>query len=129
MTPAKSQAALAWLQFISTPKWDSAIVNYEGNDMPIIEGSQVTPALSSIHAALPANQKYYLGVCAYDGLTASSFSIIDGLYLSYVGGYISLWKALSELNSDVATLISQYNSANPALVSKLTALEAKGLIH
>ncbi len=128
MNPAKFQAALAWLQFISTPKWDSAIVNYEGNAMPIIAGSQVTPALSSIHAALLANQKYYLGVCAYDGLTASSFSIIDGLYLSYVGGYISLSKALSELDSDVSTLISQYNSANPALVSKLTALEAKGLI-
>ena len=33
------QAALAWLQFISSPKWDSAIVNEEGNAIPIIKGA------------------------------------------------------------------------------------------
>lgn len=128
MTPAKLQAALAWLQFISTPKWDSNIVNFEGNAMPIIAGSKVTPELQSIHNALLANQKYYLGQCLYDGLTASSFSEIDGLYLSYVGGYISLSKALSEFDSDAASLIAAYNRANPQLVAKLTALENKKLI-
>jgi raffinose/stachyose/melibiose transport system substrate-binding protein len=127
MTTAKFDAARAWLQFISTPTWDSNIVNEEGNAMPIIQGSTVPADLSSIHAALLANQKYYLGICLFDGLTAASFSEIDGLYLSYVGGYVPLKTAVSEYDTDAGQLVSQYNAKNSALVAKLTTYENKAL--
>lgn len=123
MTPAKSEAALAWLQFISTPKWDSAIVNNEGNAMPIIQGSTVPAALATIHKALLANQKYYFPMAWFDSLTSSSFSTIDGLYLSYADGYIPLSKALSEYDSDAATIVQQYKAKNSALLSNLIKYE------
>jgi hypothetical protein len=42
---------------------------------------------------------------------------IDGLYLEYVDGYISLQKAVQEYDSDSAAIIQQFNSSHAALVA------------
>ena len=86
MTPAKIQAATAWLQFISSPKWDSLIVNAEGNDLPIIKGATASPQLQPILNQLNSESKYYYPMALFDSLTSSSFQEIDGLYLEYVDG-------------------------------------------
>lgn len=127
MNPTKFQACLAWLQFISSPKWDSTIVNTEGNALPIIKGSKATPALQPVQSALLAEEKQYYPMALFDSLTSSSFSTIDGLYLSYADGYIPLKKAISEYESDANSIMQAYNAKNGALVAKLTAYENKVL--
>jgi raffinose/stachyose/melibiose transport system substrate-binding protein len=126
MTPAKQQAATAWLQFISTPEWDSNIVNGESNAVPIIKGAHTTPALSPIlkmiNAATPTTYGVYFG----DGLTSSSFDEIDGLYLQYADGYISLNDAIKKFDSDQTTVMNQYIAANKGAVAQTAAyLNAK----
>ena len=49
----------------------------------------------------------------FDSLTSSSFSTIDGLYLEYVDGYISLAKAVSEYDTDAASIMKTFNSNMP----------------
>ena len=127
MTPAKTQAATAWLQFISSPKWNSLIVNAEGNDLPIIKGATASPQLQPILNQLNAESKYYYPMALFDSLTSSSFQEIDGLYLEYVDGYISLGTALSEFDTDAASIIKSYNSQHSQLVSETIAYENKVL--
>ena len=127
MTPAKSQAALAWLQFISSPKWNSLIVNAEGNALPIIKGATASPALQPILKQLNSESQYYYPMALFDSLTSSSFDTIDGLYLEYVDGFISLGKLVSEYDSDAAAVIKSYDATNAPLVAKATAYENKVL--
>ena len=127
MTPAKFQAALAWLQFISSPKWNSLIVNAEGNALPIIKGATASPALQPILKQLNSESQYYYPMALFDSLTSSSFDTIDGLYLEYVDGYISLGKLVSEYDSDAAAVIKSYDATNAPLVAKATAYENKVL--
>ena len=127
MTAAKSQAALAWLQFLTTPKWDSAIVNDEANAVPIIKGATTTPALEPILKAINAASKTTYGVYFWDGLTSSSFNQLDGLYLQYADGYVPLGKAESEFNRDVSQIMKTYDAKNAAIITKLKAYEAKKL--
>jgi raffinose/stachyose/melibiose transport system substrate-binding protein len=117
MTPAKTQAATAFLQFISTPKWDSSIVNKEGNALPIISGATAPAALEPIDKALAAESGSYYPMALFDSVTSSSFNTIDGLYLEYVDGYISLQKAVQEYDKDSAQIIQQFNSSHSLLVS------------
>ena len=121
MTPAKFQAALAWLQFMSTPKWDSAIVNKEGNAIPIIKGAIAPPALEPIDQELAAESGSYYPMALFDSVTSSSFNTIDGLYLEYVDGYISLQKAVQEYDKDSAQIIQQFNSTHSQLVANTAA--------
>jgi PPE-repeat protein len=127
MTTAKTQAALAWLQFISSPKWNSLIVNAEGNDLPIIQGATTSPQLQPILNQLNSESKYYYPMALFDSLTSSSFQTIDGLYLEYVDGYISLGTALSEYDTDAASIISAYNAQHPQLVAETVTYENKVL--
>ena len=127
MTPAKFQAALAWLQFISTPKWDSAIVNEEGNAIPIIKGATAPPALESIDKELAAESNAYYPMALFDSVTSSSFNTIDGLYLEYVDGYISLQKAVQEYDKDAGQIIGQFNASHKELVAKTAAFFNKKL--
>jgi hypothetical protein len=60
-------------------------------------------------------------------LTSSSFQEIDGLYLEYAQGYISLGTALSEYDSDAASIIKAYNALHPQLVAETVAYENKVL--
>ncbi len=129
MTPAKTQAALTWLQFISTPQWDSKIVDgSDGGALPIIKGATAPPGLQSVlneYDSL-ANDTFGAGAL-FDSLTASSFETIDGLYLEYVDGYISLSKLVSQYDSDAASIMKTYNSQHAVAVAKLTAYENKAL--
>jgi hypothetical protein len=127
MNPAKTQAATAWLQFISSPKWNSLIVNAEGNDLPIIKGATSSPQLQPILNQLNSESKYYYPFAPFDSLTSASFQEIDGLYLEYAQGYISLGTALSEYDSDAASIIKAYNAEHPQLVAETTAYENKVL--
>jgi raffinose/stachyose/melibiose transport system substrate-binding protein len=129
MTAAKSQAALAWLQFISTPQWDSNIVNAgDGSTLPIIKGATAPPALEPILKEYDSLANVTFGVGAFfDSLTDSSFYEIDGLYLEYVDGYISLQKAVSEYDSDAASIMQTFNSQHSVAIAKLTAYENKAL--
>ena len=127
MTPAKTQAALAWLQFISSPKWNSLIVNAEGNDLPIIKGATASPQLQPILTQLNAESKYYYPMALFDSITSSSFQEIDGLYLEYVDGYISLGKAVSEFDSDADSIIKSYNAQHHQLVAQTISYENKVL--
>ena len=45
----------------------------------------------------------------FDSVTSSSFQTIDGLYLEYVDGYISLRKAVQEYDKDAGQIIGQFN--------------------
>ena len=97
MTTAKSQAALAWLQFISSPKWNSLIVNAEGNDLPIIQGATTSPQLQPILNQLNSESKYYYPMALFRQLNVSSSSRQSmASTFEYVDGYISLGTALSE---------------------------------
>jgi hypothetical protein len=127
MTPDKAAAALAWLQFITTPKWDGNIVNGESNALPIIKGAKAPAALEPILTALNKESNYYYPIALFDSLTASSFSTIDGLYLEYIDGYISLSKAISEYDADASKIITAYTAAHSSLVQKLTTYENKAL--
>jgi hypothetical protein len=127
MTPQKAAAALAWLQFITTPKWDGNIVNGENNALPIIKGAKAPAALQPILTELNKESKYYYPIALFDSLTASSFSTIDGLYLEYIDGYISLSKAISEFDADAGKIITAYTAAHSSLVQKLTTYENKKL--
>jgi len=127
MTSAKTAAATAWLQFISQPKWNSLIVNAEGHALPIIQGATASPALQPILKQLNSESKYYYPMALFDSLTAPSFQEIDGLYLEYVDGYISLGTALSEYDTDAASVIKAYNAAHPQLVASTIAYENKVL--
>ncbi len=125
MTQDKYNAALAWLQFITTPKWDTNIVNGENNALPIIAGAKATPALQPILDALNQESKYYYPIALFDSLTGSSFNTIDGLYLQYIDGYMSLSKAQSQFNSDADSIIQSYSTAHQALIQQFTAYEKK----
>lgn len=127
MTPEKFKAALAWLQFISTPKWDSAIVNEEGNAIPIIKGAKAPASLESIDNELQAESNAYFPMALFDSVTASSFNTIDGLYLEYVDGYISLQKAVQQYEKDAGQIIQQFNSSHKELVAKTAAFFNKKL--
>jgi ABC-type glycerol-3-phosphate transport system substrate-binding protein len=127
MTTAKYQAALAWLQFISTPKWDSAIVNNEANAVPIIKGATTNGALEPILKMINAASSTTYGVYFWDGLTSASFNQLDGLYLQYANGYIPLAKAESEFNSDVDQIMQTYEQKNSATIAKMTTYENKKL--
>ena len=125
MTPAKFQAALAWLQFISTPKWDAAIVNEEGNALPIIKGAVAPPSLEPINKELAAESNAYFPIALFDSVTSSSFNTIDGLYLEYVDGYITLQKAVQLYDKDSAQIIQQFNSTHSKLVANTAAFYNK----
>jgi raffinose/stachyose/melibiose transport system substrate-binding protein len=129
MTPAKYQAALAWLQFISTPGWDSKIVDgSDGGALPIIKGATAPPGLQSVLNEYDALAPETFGAGAlFDSLTANSFQTIDGLYLEYVDGYIPLSKMVSEYDSDAASIMQTYNSEHAVAVAKLAAYENKAL--
>jgi raffinose/stachyose/melibiose transport system substrate-binding protein len=129
MTPAKTQAALAWLQFISTPQWDSKIVDAgDGGALPIIKGATAPPGLQPILNEYDSLAPETFGAGAlFDSLTSSSFSTIDGLYLEYVDGYISLAKAVSEYDTDAASIMKTFNSQHAVAVAKLAAYENKAL--
>jgi raffinose/stachyose/melibiose transport system substrate-binding protein len=127
MTAAKTQASLAWLQFITQPKWDAAIVNQLGDALPTIKGATTTPALEPILKLVDSVSKTTYGVQMFDGLTATSFNLIDGLYLQYVNGYVSLAKAQSEFNSDVASVMKSYDASNAKIIPKTAAYENKKL--
>ena len=76
---------------------------------------------------LNSESKYYYPMALFDSLTSSSFQEIDGLYLEYVDGYISLGTALSEYDTDAASIISTYNAQHPQLVAETIAYENKVL--
>ena len=60
--------------------------------LPIIKGATASPALQPILKQLNSESQYYYPMALFDSLTSSSFDRIDGLYLEYVDGYISLGK-------------------------------------
>lgn len=129
MTLAKRAAALAWLQFISTPKWDGTIVDGgDGATLPIIKGAIPPPGLGQVSKAYDALANETFGYGAFfDSLTSSSFDTIDGLYLEYVDGYISLAKAVSEYDSDAASIMKTFDSQHAVAVAKLKVYEDKVL--
>jgi hypothetical protein len=127
MTQAKYQASLAWLQFITTPKWDTQIVNGENNALPIIKGAKATAALQPILNQLNAESKYYYPISLFDGLTGPAFNEIDGLYLRYIDGYVPLKSAISQYDTDADSLISAYTAQHKQLIDKFTPYENKAL--
>ncbi|QQE77946.1 ABC transporter substrate-binding protein [Alicyclobacillus sp. SO9] len=48
MTTSKEQACVNWLEYITTPKHDSTIVNSKGIFVPTVVGSKPLPSLSSL---------------------------------------------------------------------------------
>ncbi len=127
MSQAKYEASLAWLQFITTPEWDTKIVNGENNALPIIKGAKATAALQPILNQLNAESKYYYPIALFDSLTGPAFNQIDGLYLSYINGYISEKKAISEYNSDADQIIAAYTNQHKQLIDQFTTYENKKL--
>ncbi|HEX4255427.1 MAG TPA: ABC transporter substrate-binding protein [Streptosporangiaceae bacterium] len=127
MSQAKYQAALAWLQFITTPKWDTQIVNGENNALPIIQGAKATPALQPILDQLNAESKYYYPIALFDSLTGPAFNQIDGLYLNYINGYVPLKQAISQYNSDADQIIAAYTNQHKQLIDQFTTYENKKL--
>jgi raffinose/stachyose/melibiose transport system substrate-binding protein len=127
MTQAKYQASLAWLQFITTPKWDTQIVNGENNALPIIQGAKATAALQPILNQLNSESKYYYPISLFDGLTGPAFNEIDGLYLRYIDGYVPLKSAISQYDTDADSLISAYTAQHKQLIDKFTTYENKAL--
>jgi raffinose/stachyose/melibiose transport system substrate-binding protein len=127
MTQAKYQASLAWLQFITTPEWDTKIVNGENNALPIIKGAKATPALQPILDQLNAESKNYYPIALFDSLTGPAFNQIDGLYLRYINGYISEKQAISEYNSDADQIIAAYTNQHKQLIDQFTTYENKKL--
>lgn len=127
MSQAKYEASLAWLQFITTPEWDTKIVNGENNALPIIKGAKATAALQPILNQLNAESKYYYPIALFDSLTGPAFNQIDGLYLRYIDGYIPLKQAISEYNSDADQIIAAYTNQHKQLIDQFTTYENKKL--
>lgn len=127
MTPALTAASVAWLQFISSPKWDSLIVNNEGSAIPIIKGATTEGPLQPLLKQIDAVAPITFGTDMFDGLTDNSFDEIDGLYLQYVDGYTSLTKAESEFKSDVASVMKTFDAQNSVVIAKATAYWNKKL--
>lgn len=125
MTQQKFDASRAWLQFITTPKWDAAIVNGSKNALPIIQGAATTPDLQPILAQLNAVSDKYYPIALFDSLTPTSFNKIDGLYLRYIGGYITEDEAKKEFNSDADSIIKEYSAKNQDVINKLADYEKK----
>ena len=125
MTQDKFNASRAWLQFITTPKWDANIVNGSKNALPIIQGAQTTPDLQPILDQLNSVSDKYYPMALFDSLTPTSFNKIDGLYLRYIGGYISEDEAIKEFNSDADSIIKEYSAKNQDVISKLGDYEQK----
>jgi hypothetical protein len=63
----------------------------------------------------------------YDSLTSSSFYLIDGLFLQYADGYISLSSALTKLYKDEASVLASYNATNKVAIDSSEAYIAKHL--
>jgi ABC-type glycerol-3-phosphate transport system substrate-binding protein len=127
MSQAKYEASLAWLQFITTPEWDTKIVNGENNALPIIKGAKATAALQPILNQLNAESKYYYPIALFDSLTGPAFNQIDGLYLRYIDGYIPLKQAISEYNRDADQIIAAYTNQHKKLIDQFTTYENKKL--
>src|ERR1700761_5564778 len=127
MSQAKYEASLAWRRFISTPGRETKIVNGENNALPIIKGAKATPALQPILNQLNAESKYYYPIALFDSLTGPAFNQIDGLYLSYINGYISEKKAIAEYNSDADQIIAAYTNQHRQLIDQFTTYENKKL--
>jgi hypothetical protein len=127
MSQSKYEASLAWLQFITTPEWDTKIVNGENNALPIIKGAKATAALQPILDQLNAESKYYYPMALFDSLTGPAFNQIDGLYLRYIDGYISEKQAIAEYNSDADQIIAAYTQQHKKLIDQFTTYENKKL--
>jgi ABC-type glycerol-3-phosphate transport system substrate-binding protein len=125
MTPAKLQAAMAWLQLISSPKWDATIVDTLSASFPLVKGAQPAPLLKPIVDATLSQPFWGLSEC--DNMGGNSFAAIDGLFLEYVDGYVSLSKAQSEYNSDCTQFTNDFNTQNALLMRNFTAQENKKL--
>ncbi len=125
MTPAKFKAALAWVQFFSTPKWDQTIVNEEGNAIPIIKGTYAPPIDRPFRQAIEKNPFWSLS--AFDTMTSSSFNTIDGLFLEYVNGFITFTQAKQQYAADAAQIVKQFYSQNQTLMARLTKQEDQRL--
>ncbi len=98
MTPAKYQAA--WRGCSSSRRRSGTprlSMRRDGSGLPIIKGATAPPQLAAdpepVDSLAP---EVLLAQALFDSLTSSSFQDIDGLYLEYVDGYISLAKAVSE---------------------------------
>jgi hypothetical protein len=125
MTPAKFQAALAWLQFITTPYWDSRIVNEWGEAIPIIKGAYVPPLIRPFLYGI--THYPFWSICPWDTYEANALPMIDGLFLEYANGYISFSQYQQQFSADVQKLYTEFNAQNKALVAKFTRQENKRL--
>jgi hypothetical protein len=125
MTPAKFQAAKAWLQFITTPYWDGKIVNEEGEAIPIIKGAYVPTAIRPFLYGI--NHYPFWSICPWDTYESNALPMIDGLFLEYANGYINFSSYKQQFTADVAKLYNEFNAQNKALVAKFTKQENKKL--
>ena len=100
-------------------------MNEEGNALPIIKGAVAPPSLEPIDKELAAESNAYYPMALFDSVTSSSFNTIDGLYLEYVDGYISLQKAVQQYDKDSAQIIQQFNSTHSKLVANTAAFYNK----
>lgn len=123
MTPQKAAAARAWLQFISTPKWDSNIVNEYSSALPIIKGAKAPAVLEPTLKDLNTESKYYYPMALFDSITNSSFAVIDGLYLRYIDGYISFADAKQEYDQDADRIMQQWTAQNQPLLNNVIKWE------
>lgn len=87
MTPAKEKMAVKWLQFITTPKNDSTIVNDLGTFVPTVVGSKPLASLTSLAKLSNGSSESIFGGI---DLTNQELDKIFRAFQSYMLGQISL---------------------------------------
>ncbi|MDA8194502.1 MAG: extracellular solute-binding protein [Thermaerobacter sp.] len=106
MTPAKLKAVINWLQFITTPQHDQAIVNQVPGFLPIEIGTHPAPQLSQFAAQISGATA---ALSTEDGatLTPTELQTVYQTWEQYMLGQISLSQAKTTLLPVVQAAASQ----------------------
>lgn len=108
MTPAKEKACVDWLEYLTTPKHDQAIVNQVGEFIPTVKGTKPVPALQNLsNLANQPLEAQFGGI----NLTTNELDAIFRAYQGYLLGQTSLQQfstvAGDQMNKAANKLISE----------------------
>ena len=115
MTPAKEQAVINWLEFISTPTHDQQIVNQIGEYIPSVVGSKPR---SSMKLLMPLERTSLNMVFGGLNLVPSEEDAIYRAYQGYISGGMSLQEFAATAEQQLQNAANQLIAQNHWNLSK-----------
>lgn len=111
----KLDAVTAWMQFFSTPEWNTAICNELGSFLPTFKGAKPDDSMASLAAM--AEKRIY-AVDPASGFTTEMADQLNKLFQGYVLGQVTLDQVKQKYPVIVDKSFNEYIAANPIDFSK-----------